>query len=149
MVNKVISELSDIRYMTSTEKELYKSELISKVQQKLLATTLRTQSELTNADDYNQTAYEIYLDILTTFGYVNELYSTISCHQQLNESIVNTLYSTIAALNDKLDEYEAVIGIAGSPECFIEGFRTQNNQETDASYYTERYGEIMPVDTYV
>ena len=104
MVNKVISELSDIRYMTSTEKELYKSELISKVQQKLLATTLRTQSELTNADDYNQTAYEIYLDILTTFRYVNELYSTISCHQQLNESIVNTLYSTIASLNDKLDE---------------------------------------------
>ena len=149
MIDKVISELSDIRYMTSTEKELYKSELISKVQQKLLATTLRTQSELTNADDYNQTAYEIYLDILTTFGYVNELYSTISCHQQLNESIVNTLYSTIAALNDKLDEYEAVIGTAGSPECFIEGFRTQNNQETDASYYTERYGEIMPVATYV
>lgn len=149
MVDKVISELSDIRYMTSTEKELYKSELISKVQQKLLATTLRTQSELTNADDYNQTAYEIYLDILTTFRYVNELYSTISCHQQLNKSIVNTLYSTIAALNDKLDEYEAVIGTAGSPECFIEGFRTQNNQETDASYYTERYGEIMPVATYV
>lgn len=149
MVDKVISELSDIRYMTSIEKELYKSELITKVQQKLLATTLRTQSELTNADDYNQTAYEIYLDILTTFEYVNELYSTISCHQQLNESIVNTLYSTIAALNDKLDEYEAVIGTAGSPECFIEGFRTQNNQETDASYYTERYGEIMPVATYV
>lgn len=149
MVDKVISELSDIRYMTSTVKEIYKSDLISKVQQKLLATTLRTQSELTNADDYNQTAYEIYLDILTTFGYVNELYSTINSHQQLNESIVNTLYSTIAALNDKLDEYEAVIGTAGSPECFIEGFRTQNNQETDASYYTERYGEIMPIATYV
>ena len=149
MVDKVISELSDIRYMTSTEKELYKSNLINKVQQKLLATTLRIQSELTNADDYNQTAYEIYLDILTTFGYINELYSTINCHQQLNESIINTLYSTIASLNDKLDEYEAVIGTAGSPECFIEGFRTQNNQETDTKYYTERYGEIMPVATYV
>ena len=149
MVDKVISELSNIRYMTSIEKDLYKSELISKVQQKLLATTLRTQSELTNADDYNQTAYEIYLDILTTFGYVNELYSTINNHQQLNESIINTLYSTIATLNDKLDEYESVIGTAGSPECFIEGFRTQNNYETDKQYYTERYGEIMPVSTYV
>ena len=149
MVDKVISELSNIRYMTSIEKDLYKSELISKVQQKLLATILRTQSELTNADDYNQTAYEIYLDILTTFGYVNELYSTINNHQQLNESIINTLYSTIATLNDKLDEYESVIGTAGSPECFIEGFRTQNNYETDKQYYTERYGEIMPVSTYV
>ena len=149
MVNKVISHLADIRYMTSTEKALYLSELSSKVKSKMLATTLRTQSGLTNADDYNQTAYELYLDILTTFGYINELYNTINTHQQLNESIVNTLYSTIAELNDKLDEYEAVIGTAGSPECFIEGFRTQNNQETDKSYYTERYGEVMPVSTYV
>jgi hypothetical protein len=149
MIDKVISQLTDIRYMTSTEKDIYKNNLISKVQSKLLATTLRTQSELTNADDYNQTAYELYLDIITTFNYVNELYSTINRHQQLNESIINTLYSKIAELNDKLDEYEAVIGTAGSPACFIEGFRTQNFQETDSSYYTERYGEIMPIETYV
>ena len=149
MIDKVVSSLSDIRYMTSTEKSLYISSLSSKVKAKLLATTLRTQSELTNADDYNQTAYELYLDIMTTFDYVNELYNTINTHQQLNQSIINTLYSTIAELNDKLDEYEAVIGTAGSPECFIEGFRTQNNQENDRTYYTERYGEIMPLATYV
>ena len=149
MIDKVINQLSDIRYMTATEKELYKSDLISKVQSKLLATTLRTQSGLTNADDYNQTAYELYLDIVTTFGYINELYGTINSHQMLNESIVNTLYSSIAALNDKLDEYEAVIGTAGSPDCFIEGFRTQNNQEPDIKYYTERYGEVVPVAAHV
>lgn len=149
MVDKVIGQLSEIRYMTSTEKELYRSNLISKVQSKLLATTLRYQSDLTNADDYNQTAYELYLDIITTFGYVNELYDTISQHQQLNESIVNTLYSHIAELNDKLDEYAAVIGTAGAPECYIEGFRTQNNQESDTSYYRERYGELMPEATHV
>lgn len=149
MIDKVIAQLSEIRYMTTTEKDIYRTNLISKVQSKLLATTLKTQSGLTNADDYNQTAYELYLDILTTFGYVNELYATINSHQMLNESIVNTLYSSIAALNDKLDEYEAVIGTAGSPDCFIEGFRTQNHQETDPAYYTERYGEIMPVATYV
>ena len=86
MIDKVISELSNMRYMTSTDKELYKSELISKVQQKLLATTLRTQLDITNADDYNQTAYEIYLDILTTFRYVNELYSTIKVFNFLEET---------------------------------------------------------------
>ncbi len=149
MIEKVIAQLSDIRYMTDTEKELYKSDLISKVQSKLLATTLRTQEGLTNADDYNQTAYELYLDIITTFKYVDELYDTINSHQMLNESIINTLYSTIAALNDQLDEYETVIGTAGSPDCFIEGFRTQNYQETNPVYYTERYGEIMPISTYV
>lgn len=149
MVDKVVSKLSSIRYMTPTEKTLYMSDIISKVKTGLLATTLRPQSGLTNADDYNQTAFELYLDIMTTFDYVNELYDTINTHQQLNESIVNSLYSTIAELNDKLDEYEAVIGTSGSPECFIEGFRTQSHQEDDKSYYTERYGEIMPLSTYV
>lgn len=149
MINKVITQLSEIRYMTSAEKDIYKSSLISQVQSKLLATTLRTQEGLTNADDYNQTAYELYLDIITTFKYVDELYATINNHQKLNESIVNTLYSNIAMLNDKLDEYETVIGTAGSPDCFVEGFRTQNHQESDQSYYTERYGKIMPVDAYV
>lgn len=149
MIEKVISQLSEIRYMTSTEKDLYKANLISKVQSKLLATTLRPQNELTNADDYNQVAYELYLDMLTTFDYINKLYDTITSHQMLNESIVNTLYSSIASLNDKLDEYEAVIGTSGSPACYIEGFRTQNNQETDVSYYTERYGEVMPLSTHV
>ena len=149
MIEKVINQLSEVRYMTSAEKDTYKASLISKVQSKLLATTLRTQKDLTNADDYNQTAYELYLDILTTFKYVDELYNTINKHQTLNESIINTLYSSIAALNDKLDEYEAVIGTAGSPDCFIEGFRTQNYQETDLNYYTERYGEVMPISTQV
>lgn len=148
MVEQVINQLEDIRYMTESEKTQYRSKLISNVKSKLLTMTVRTQSGLTNADDYNQTAFEIYLDILTTFSYVNELYNTINKHQQLNESIINTLYSTIAGLNDKLDEYAAVIGTNGTPECFIEGFRTQNNQESDSQYYTERYGEVMPKATY-
>lgn len=148
MVSKVIDELENIRYMTKSDKEVYKANLISNVQSKLLTTNLRLQEGLTNADDYNQTAYEIYLDILTTFSYINDLYDTINSHQMLNESIVNTLYSNIATLNDKLDEYEAVIGTAGSPDCFIDGFRTQNFQEWNKQYYTERYGERMPLATY-
>jgi hypothetical protein len=134
--------------MTETEKATYKQLLETGTSNSQLITTVRTQSDLTNAYEYNQTAYELYLDMLTTFDYINTLYDTINSHQTLNESIINTMYSTIAELNDKLDEYEAVIGTAGSPECFIEGFRTQANLETDASYFTERYGEIMPTATY-
>lgn len=149
MVKKVIDALYKMRYMPSSQKEAYKSKLLASVSSKTLATTQREQSGLTNAYDYNQTAYELYLDIMTTFGYVDNLYQTINTHQMLNESIVNTLTSTIGALNDKLDEYDAVIGTAGSPYCYIEGFRTQNNQEWNRKYYTERYGERMPLATFV
>ena len=148
MTDKVIAHLSEIRYMTDSERKAYLSELKGKMKEKMLVTTVRTQSGRTNAYDYNQTAFELYLDILTTFSYVNKLYDTINTHQKLNESIVNTLYSTIATLNDRLDECESVIGTSGSPECHLEGFRTQNNQEWDKKYYTERYGEQMPLATY-
>lgn len=148
MSKKVIDALYKMRYMTPAQREAYKTKLLSNTSARQLITTQRLQSGLTNADDYNQTAYELYLDVLTTFSYVNNLYQTINTHQMLNESIVNTLTSSIGALNDKLDEYEAVIGTAGSPYCYIEGFRTQNNQEWDRKYYTERYGERMPLATY-
>ena len=149
MVNEVVEQLSDMRYMTSTDREVYKRKLLSNINQNLLTTTIRKQSGLTNADDYNQTAYELYLDILTTFYYINSLYDTLQSHQKLNESIITTLHSTIGELNDQLTACEAVIGTEGAPQCYYEGFRTINNQETDKSYYTERYGEKMPESTFI
>lgn len=149
MIDKVIEELMNMGYMTSLQKSAYKAEILSDIQSRTLATTLRLQSELTDADAYNKTAYELYLDVLTTFSYINELYDTLNKHQKLNQSIINTLQSTIGALNDKLSEVEAVIGVKGHPECFIDSFRTSNNQETDNKYYRERYGEIAPVVTHV
>lgn len=142
MINKVLDELSGIGHMSQAEQARYKADLLSKINSKTLCTTVREQSGLTNAYDYNKTAYELYIDILTTFDYINELYDTLNKHQQLNQSIINTLNSTIGALNDKLDEVEAVIGVKGHPECFMDNFRTEINRETDTKYYRERYGEI-------
>lgn len=149
MIEKVIDKLYKIRYMTKDERVLYKNKLISDAKNMTLLTDKREQSGLTNADDYNQTAYELYIDMLTTFGYVNKLYNKINSFDMLNKSILNTLHSTIGELNDRLDEYEAVIGSAGNPDCYVEGFRTQTNQEWDRKYYTERYGERMPLETFV
>lgn len=149
MINEIISQLTNMRYMSSKDKEKYESDIINKVSNSLLTTTLRLQSGLTNADDYNQTAFEIYLDIVTTFNYLNKLYDTVNSHHLLNESIINSLKSSIASLNDKLDEYESVIGVYGSPYCFVEGFRSQINQENDSSFYTERYGEIASDSVHV
>ena len=149
MIDEVIEELMNMGYMTSLQKAAYKSEILSDIQSRTLATTLRLQSDLTDANAYNKTAYELYLDILTTFDYINELYDTLNKHQKLNQSIINTLHSTIGSLNDKLSEVEAIIGVKGHPECFIDSFRTSNNQETDTKYYRERYGEIVPKATYV
>ena len=148
ITNKVLKQLTDMRYMTSNEKEAYKRKLVSSLQNNKLLTTIREQSGLTDANDYNQTAYELYLDMLTTFYYINDLYDALQTHQKLNESIVTTLHSTIGELNDQLTSCEAIIGTEGAPQCYYEGFRTINNIEPDPKYFTERYGEKMPLDTY-
>lgn len=148
MIDKVIEELLNMGYMTEAQKSAYKSELLSDMESKTLTTDLRLQSGITDANAYNKTAYELYLDILTTFDYINQLYDTLNKHQKLNQSIINTMKSTIGILNDKLAEVEAVISMEGHPEHFIDNFRTSNNQETDKKYYTERYGEIVPDEIY-
>ena len=148
MANKVADALSEIRYMTSANKKEYIEKLQNGINGKLLITSIRPQEGRTNSDDYNQTAYELYIDILTTFGYIDELYDVLSSHGALNESIINTLKSTIMSLHDRLEECKNIIGTAGSPECYIEGFRTQNNQEWEERFYTERYGEVMPLSTW-
>ena len=149
MIDKVTNELVNIGYMSNIDKEIYRNSLLQDIDSKTLVTTLREQSGLTNADDYNRTAYELYIDILTTFDYINNLYDTLNKHQKLNQSIINTLNSTIGMLNDKLDEVEAIIGVKDTPECYIDTFRTSNNQEVDSSYYDERYGEHVPKATYI
>lgn len=149
VVNKVVNELVSAEYMTDTEKNVYKSNLFNDISNKTMAMTVRLQKDLTDAKSFNKTTYEMYLDMLTTFEYIDELYNSLSKHQQLNQSIINTLYSQINALNDKLDEYEAVIGTKGAPECFMDGFRTSNNQEVNSLYYRERYGEIASKDVYI
>ena len=144
MISEIIHDLTEMRYMTSTEKDLYRRKLLTNVSNKMLLTTVREQTGLTNAYDYNQTAYELYIDMLTTFYYVDTLYNSLQSHQKLNESIITTLHSTIGELNDQLTACEAIVGTEGAPQCYYEGFRTINNLETDKSYFTERYGELVP-----
>ena len=59
MIDKVIEELIDMGYMTTLQKTAYKAELLSDIQSRTLATTLRLQSDLTDANAYNKTAYEL------------------------------------------------------------------------------------------
>lgn len=148
IADKVLEQLNNTGYMSVSDREAYMTYIKQKLSEQQLVTTVRKQEGITDADAYNMTAFELYLDLLTTFGYVDKLYSTIDNHQKLNESIINSLFSLAGELSDRLDEYASVIGTNGSPYCKSEGFRTQNEQEWDRKYYTERYGERVPIEAF-
>lgn len=151
MVDRVVDEIGmipEVAAMTEHERVLYKQRLLTQLNERKLAMSVREQSGQTNSADYNKTAFEMYLDMMTTFTYLDDLYNLINSHIQLNQGIINSLHSSIGTLEDKLEEYGAIMGTVGSPYCYVEGFRTSNNQETDRKYYTERYGEKMPEAAY-
>ena len=72
MVDKVIEILKETKDMSTTEKEAYAAQLKQKVSEKKIATVIREQSGITDAEAYNQTGLELYLDIVLVFNYINE-----------------------------------------------------------------------------
>lgn len=143
MIDKVI-RLSGKTFYSQAEKESYIESLRSKVNEKLLSMTVREQSGVTNAEDYNRTAYEMYLDITTVFVYLDTLSDAINKHLQLNQSVLNSMHGMMDELEDKINELLSVIGIPGNPLCYYESFRTENNREVNTKLYQERYGEMIP-----
>lgn len=144
MISKVIESLKETKDMTEAEKEIYEEQLRQKVSEKKMATVIRNQGGITDADAYNQTGFELYLDVVLVFDYINEIASAISRHIVLNRSIINHVYSQISELNDSLDEYLSVMSTPGSPYCFYESFNTETNKENSIELYRERYNEKVP-----
>lgn len=143
MTEKVISGLEGIGYLSEQEKAVYRKNIEDKIASKQLCTEQRIQGGLTNAFDYNRNAYELYIDILTVFDYLNSLSDDIDAQQNLAMASLSSVSSMISSLNDKLDEIQAVIGTKGHPECFMDNLRTNVNRETDKDFLRERYGNLL------
>jgi hypothetical protein len=144
IINKILDDLTSTEQYTEQEAKLKRAELEQQILDKELICSLSLQSEVTDAQKFNQTAEEMYIDILTTFGYVNTLEDTIDKHIEINQSTINNLTALINKANDRIDGYEAILGAKGNPEHNIEGFRTSDSFENKRELFTERYGEIVP-----
>lgn len=145
IINKILNDLVISEQLTDAAKVLKRKELEQLIKAKDLITQLRFQQGLTDAVGITQTMQEFYIDILTAFGCINTLDQIVDSRLSLNQSTINNLKSQVNSTNDSIDAYEAELSAMGNPCHIIEGFRNANSFENNQDYYTERYGELVPL----
>ncbi len=117
--------------------------LYNKVQSTKTITTLKEQSGLTDAKSFNENIVDLYIDLLTAFGAMNELDQAVNRHKKLNESIINSLKTQVAKMNDEVSNYEQIIKEQWNSDNYTEGFRDVGCFEENNNLYTERDGTLM------
>lgn len=143
MTEEVLNGLEEIGYLSDTDKASYRREIEQKIKEKKLCTDPRMQNDLTDAIAFNKTAYELYIDILTVFEYINSITDSVEAQQQIARSAVSAISAKISNLNDKLDTIEAVAGVKGHPEIWLDNLHSAANRENDISFLAERYGNLI------
>ena len=141
----VISSLITQKYSNTLTKEEIKRKiqtalsLISSDENTI--TNIRTQSDMTNAEDIRNTTQELFVDLNTAMEYLNRISS-----EQLGE--LNNLLSNLSRrekdiekLNNIIDEYNFSIISKGNPILIQDDFIDNSTFEHDNSYFTTRYGE--------
>lgn len=106
----------------------------------------REQTDLTDAASFNETFHELELDLKALFQYLNEIDEAAGKHQRLHQSILNHLKRRIKQMENELSKYEELIEVQGAEYVHFETFIDNNQSESDPQYYTERNGNMIPMD---
>lgn len=141
IIDYILDDLINQKQLTTSERELKRRELETMIYKKELVTVHREQKGVTNSLDFNQTAYELYIDLLTTFRFLNDIEKTISKHQEINQSSLNNLNAVISKAENQLHAFEQSLTLKRRPTYVIENFNDGNFESSDFSLYTERFGE--------
>lgn len=141
IIDYILDDLINQKQLLSSEKDLKRRELEAAIHEKELITIYREQGGVTNSLDFNQTAYELYVDLLTTFKFLNDIEKTISKHQEINQSSLNNLNAVIAKAEEQLYAFEQSLTSKKRPVYVIENFNDGNLESSDSALYTERFGE--------
>lgn len=141
IINYILDDLIAQKQLSSSERDLKRRELEATIHEKELITVYREQEGVTSSLDFNQTAYELYVDLLTTFRFLNDIEKTISKHQEINQSSLNSLNAVIAKAEDQLYAFEQSLTLKRRPVYVVENFNDGNFESSDLTLYTERFGE--------
>lgn len=141
VIHQIVEELIANGAISESDRSLKQLELEQLTQNKQMVTQYREQSGVTNSFNYNQTAYELYVDITTTFKFLNELEKFIDKHEDLSQSSIHTLTLLITKANDELQAIEKMVHSKTRPNSHVESFSDTASLSTDPTHYTDRYGE--------
>lgn len=100
-------------------------------------------SDTIDADRITEFFEGFEVDIMSAYAAINMIGETINKHKMLNQSVLNTVELDLKTMNDKLDEYEAMLGVNGAQGLYIQRFRDGNSFADWSTDFTDRDGSTL------
>lgn len=100
-------------------------------------------SDVIDADRLTEFFEGFEIDVMSAYTAVNMIGETINKHKMLNQSVLNTVELDLKTMDDKLDEYEAMLGVNGAQGLYIQRFRDSNSFADWSNDFKDRDGNTL------
>ena len=145
VVDKVVNDIAT----TDEEVKILKEEMLSKINKSDLITEVNTNQYEVKSSELNKNFNELYIDLLTTYGLLNNINSSISSYDVSNLIYTDFIKAKINEINDKFESCSYALTSTHVPSYVIERFRNANNFDKKRELQKDRYGQWIPSKCYV
>lgn len=143
IIDNVIDTLSS-NARTENEKEALKQALTSKIKANTLISNAPSGDITIDADSINNVMNKLYIDLLTTYGVLNNIGEELSKYNVSYSSYINYVNSRINEISDALEACRHSLTSIYMPAYHIERFRTADSFDTTRSLQKTRYDGYFP-----
>lgn len=145
--NDIITSLIDdiVSFASSDqEKKVLRLELEGEIKEKTLISTIPVGDIEVDADGINSKMNAMYIDLLTTFGVLNNMSEELVKYNISYTTYIDYINSRIDEVNDKLEACRHSLTSIYMPSFHIERFRTSDKFDKTRSLQKDRYGGWIP-----
>lgn len=150
--NDIINNIIDgmVSYsINDTEKQLLKDELETRIKDNVIITEINESEDIVSSSSINKTMNELYIDLLTTFGVLNNISQKISRYNTTHLNYTEFIKARINEINDNIEACNYSLVYNNTPSYVIERFRNSDKFNKNKSILRDRYGKIIPYSCYV
>jgi len=143
IIDTILDTLSS-NARTQNEKESLKQALSSKIKANTLISKAPSGDITIDADSINNVMNKLYIDLLTTYGVLNNIGEELSKYNVSYSSYINYVNSRINEISDDLEACRHSLTSIYMPAYHIERFRTSDSFDTTRSLQKTRYDGYFP-----
>lgn len=143
IIEKLLDDLTSLA-TSDSERKTMRLELEGKIKKNLLITDIPSTDIEVDADKINDVMNSIYIDLLTTFGVLNNMSEELTKYNISYTTYINYINSRIDEINDMLEACRHSLTSIYMPAFHIERFRTSDKFDKTRVIQRDRYGGYIP-----
>lgn len=143
IIEQVINDITD--YSSSDEeKKTLKIELEEKIKKNYLVTEIPFGDIQVNAEDINRVMNTLYIDLLTSYGVLNQMSENLVKYNINYTTYINYINSRIEEIKDMLESCRHSLTSVYMPAFHIERFRTADRFDRSRALQKDKNGAWFP-----